>query len=328
MSNSSPGATSHAGQHEGKNTVVLAHWLPDWSTAEIQEVYDLRPFEPDCPDCQSARVVITTGPQRLDAEILGRLPNVEYIIAVGSGCEGIDAGYARDRGITISNSAIVTAEDVADHAVAITLALYGRILELDRAVRLDDWHIPTRRSLRELNVGIVGLGAIGLAIGRRMTAFGCDIRWTGPRAKDAPYPYMENLGDLAEWSEILFIAARADAINSGLIDANVLDKLGATGLITNVSRGSIIDEDALIGALQTSRLGGAALDVFQMEPTPGARWRDLPNVVVTPHVGGHATGVKNGIGKLIRRNLDLFFAGDTPLGIMVPRADKVVNRRD
>ncbi len=301
--------------------IVKTDEVPGWAISEIGDAYDLRTFDAADPINGETRVIISSGPRKLDAEILQHLPSLEYIIACGSGCEGIDRAYARERGIIVSNSAIITAEDVADHAVSITLTLYSRTMQHDHAIRSDNWHIPTRRSLRELNIGVFGLGAIGLAIIQRMTAFGCDqIRWSGPRPKDTRYPYMADLGDLAEWADILFVAARADASNRNLIGDAIFDKLGPQGLISNISRGSIIDEDALIAALKAGRLGGAALDVFQSEPTPAERWRDIPNAVLTPHVGGHATGVKRGIGQLIRKNLDRFFAGEQPLGIIEIKA--------
>jgi lactate dehydrogenase-like 2-hydroxyacid dehydrogenase len=314
--------SSETAAHADKPPVIFVHALPDWSVAELPNAYDLQPFDPASSACREARVAITTGPQRLDGEILDQLPKLEYLIAVGSGCEGIDLAYVHRRGVMVSNSAPATAEDVADHAVALILTLHGGIIPLDHAVRSDHWRIPVRRSLREMKVGIVGLGAIGAAVARLLSAFGCEVRWTGPHAKDSPYAYVADLAELADWSDIFVVAARADDSNRGMINAEIIEKVGPAGLLANISRGSIIDEDALLDALRTGRLGGAALDVFQTEPTPGARWRDLANVVVTPHVGGHTTGARRGIGRLIRQNLDAFFSGKRPVGVLEPRVEQ------
>lgn len=293
--------------------VVTPYPLPDWA-APLAAAFDVQPFASGCDVCASARAMLTSGPQPVGREIIDRLPGLEYICCLGSGYEGVDAAYAATRGITVSNSAVVTAEDVADQLLAITLALCCQIPALDRAVRAGQWRQPVRTSLAERKVGIVGMGAIGLAAARRFAALGCEIRWTGPRPKDLPYAYHADLPDLADWADVLLIAARADAGNRGLVGREVLDRLGPTGIVANVSRGTILDEDALIAALCSGRLGGAALDVFAQEPTPGERWRDVPNTVLSPHVGGFTTGVRRGILDLATANLRAFFAGEPVSG--------------
>jgi lactate dehydrogenase-like 2-hydroxyacid dehydrogenase len=186
-------------------------------------------------------------------------------------------------------------------------------------VRDGHWPRPAfRRSLRELNVGVVGLGAIGRAVARRLAPFGCELRWTGPRFRETPYRYVAGLGELAEWADLLIVAARADASNERLIDAEILRKLGPDGLLVNVSRGGIIDEDALIAALNSHGLGGAALDVFRSEPTPPECWRDVPNTVLTPHVGGFASGVRREIRALLAANVRAFFGGGELTGVVSP----------
>lgn len=297
-----------------RNIVLITPSVPDWATSAISEHFDLHPVDPQSAISRQAEVILTPGPEILPNETLDALPDIKYICCLGSGYEGLDIRHIQKKGIMVSNSAIVTAEDVADQAVAITLAQYANIRLLDQAIRDDRWHKPIRRSLRELNVGVVGLGLIGQAIIRRMEPFGCAIRWTGPREKEAPHPFCEDLAELASWADIMIIAARADQSNVGLINADILDRLGPGGIISNISRGSIINEDALIAALKSGRLGGAALDVFETEPTPAAKWRDVPNITMSPHVGGFATGVRNGIRKLILQNLSAYFAGSDLMG--------------
>jgi lactate dehydrogenase-like 2-hydroxyacid dehydrogenase len=303
----------------GRAVVLLTHLLPQWIGSEIDEAFDLRLIDLACEPCRRARVMITPGPARVDSGLLAELPALEYIAAIGSGIEGIDTVYTSRRGIAVTNSAAATAEDVADHTLALTLALHARIIACDQAVRAGSWPAKTlRRSLSDLHVGIVGLGAIGTAVARRLAPLGCAIHWYGPRGKAAPYEYVADLGALAHWADILLITARADSSNVRLIGAALIDALGPAGLLVNVSRGSIVDEEALISALKDGRLGGAALDVFQVEPTPGARWRDVPNTVLTPHIGGFATGVQRKIQHLLTANLQAFFAGRALSGVVGP----------
>lgn len=295
--------------------IVTPYPLPDWAIPPADE-FEVHLIEPGCEICASAEVMLTSGPEPVGREIIDGLPSLKYICCLGSGYEGVDAVYAASRGIIVSNSAIVTADDVADQLVAITLALCCQVPALDRAIREGRWHKPIRRSIAERKVGIVGLGAIGQAAARRLQPFGCEIRWTGRRAKDSPYAYCADLGELAQWADTLLITARADGSNRNLIGRDVLDKLGPAGIVANVSRGSIIDEDELIAALHSGRIGGAALDVFADEPTPAERWVNVPNTVLSPHVGGYTTGVRRGIYNLAVANLRSYFAGAPIAGVV------------
>jgi lactate dehydrogenase-like 2-hydroxyacid dehydrogenase len=299
--------------------VLLTHTLPQWIGADIETAFSLRQVEPVSEVARGARVMITPGPAPVTAALLEQLPALEYIAAIGSGIEGIDLAYTGRRGITVSNSAAATAADVADHALALTLGLHARLLPFDQNVRSGHWPDKSmRRSLSDLNVGIVGLGAIGTAVAQRLAPLVSAIRWHGPHDRQTPYPYVSDLCSLARWADILIIAARADASNARLIGPPILEALGPQGLLVNVSRGSILDEEALIAALVERRLGGAALDVFSSEPTPAGRWRDVPNTLLTPHVGGYASGVQRRIQQLLMANLQAFFAGRAIAGVARP----------
>jgi lactate dehydrogenase-like 2-hydroxyacid dehydrogenase len=296
--------------------VVTPYSLPEWATIGLSEEFDIHQFEPGCAVCAKARAMLCSGPQPVQRDLIDQLPALKYICCLGSGYEGVDVAFARSKGITVSNSAIVTAEDVADQMLAITLAVYCQVPALDKAVREGRWPKPIRPSLRELKVGIVGLGAIGLAVARRISAFGCEIRWHGPRPKDTPHLYCPSLLSLAKWADFLLVTARADQSNRHLIDAEVIEALGPNGFVANVSRGTIIDEDALLAALRSGRLGGAALDVFESEPTPASRWEGVSNAVLSPHVGGFTSGIRRGINRLVQSNLRAFFAGSTLTGVV------------
>jgi lactate dehydrogenase-like 2-hydroxyacid dehydrogenase len=167
-----------------------------------------------------------------------------------------------------------------------------------------------RPSLKGRKVGIVGLGAIGEAVARRVVAFGMSVAWWGPNPKPSEWPRAGSLLALAEDSDILVVCARAEAANRGLISAEVIDAVGPGGMIVNVARGQLIDEDALIAALKAGRLGRAGLDVFAEEPTPASRWADVPNTVLTPHTAG---GTTDSIPRMVAQaleNIRLHLAGE------------------
>jgi lactate dehydrogenase-like 2-hydroxyacid dehydrogenase len=261
--------------------------------------------------------VVVAGEDSLDTVVLDQLPGLRHVACFTSGYDGLDLAWCRSRGLIVTHAPAVNHEDVADHALALILAARRRVVDGDRIVRAGDWVIEQRLitpSMRGCRVGIVGLGAIGEALARRVSVMGCEVRWWGPRDKpDAAWPRAGSLVDLAKSSDVLVVACRADETNTGLISAEVTEALGSTGLLVNVARGSLVDEDALIAALKAGRLGGAALDVFETEPTPAARWADVPNVVLTPHTAGATMAAVQGMLGLLIRNLQAVAAGEPPL---------------
>lgn len=236
------------------------------------------------------RAIVHPGEAVLTPEFLATLPNLGLIACVSVGYDGVDVGWCRAHGIEVTHARGLNAEDVADHAIGLMLAAWRNIPALDRTVRSGGWRqedrIGSQPSLGGRTLGVVGLGHIGEAVARRGEAMRLAVRWWGPREKPAPWPRAENLLALARDSDILVAAARAEAGNRGMISAEVIEAVGPRGLIVNVGRGSLIDEEALIAALKEGRLWRAALDVFAQEPTPPERWADVPNAVLTPHTAG------------------------------------------
>ncbi|MET0250093.1 MAG: 2-hydroxyacid dehydrogenase [Sphingobium sp.] len=235
-------------------------------------------------------VVLCSGGERLDAARLDLLPDLKLIAVVAAGMAGIDLDHAARRGIAVTNAGGLNSGDVAEFAVTMMLAHRRDIVAADRWVRDDEWverRMPVGRSVSGERVGVVGLGHIGDGIARRIAPFVSEVRWWGPRAKpEIPWAREGSILDLARWSTTLFIAARGDDSSRGLVTAEIIDALGPEGLIVNVARGFVIDEPAMIAALKTGRLGGAALDVFEEEPARAADWADVPNLLMAPHVAG------------------------------------------
>ncbi len=236
------------------------------------------------------RAALMAGSDPFNAALLNRLPDLEAMVVFGAGYEGLDVQRAKARGIVIDNAGSQHAGEVADHAVGMALALRRRLLEADRWVREGRWiqsRIAPTHSMTTLRVGIVGLGHIGRAIARRLDAFGCKVQWWGRSPQDVPWQRVASLKELAAQNDMLIVAIAAHNETRGLITREIIDALGPQGALVNISRGFVVDEAALLSALRDGRLGQAGLDVFAAEPDDGARWKDLPNVILSPHSSGH-----------------------------------------
>ncbi len=283
----------------------------------LESAYDVYRFweGPPIEAAHDIRALIVAGEAPLDKGLIERLPALDLIACFTSGYDGIDIDWCRQRGLPVTHAPGVNHEDVADHALGLILAARRQIVSGDRQVRSGGWTAETRSitpSLGGQKLGVVGLGAIGAAVARRAETFRMDVSWWGHRLKDAEWPRADSLSALAEASDILVVACKADETNRGLISREVLQALGPGGLLVNVARGQLIDEEALIDMLKSGALGQAALDVFMEEPTEPSRWADVPNLVLTPHTAGATTAGVQGMLMLLMQNLQAHFA-DQPL---------------
>jgi hydroxypyruvate reductase len=272
-------------------------------------------------DRKDVRAAVTIGHVGISNAMIDALPELGCIVCFGVGVDGIDLAYARKRGIVISHGRDINHEDVADVAIGLIIARLRLFTEGEKVLREGTWTpplaVPPQRRLRGRKLGVVGIGAIGSAIAHRAEAFGMEIKWYGPRAKpDVRHAYEPDLLNLAEWCDILAIAARGDKTTEKIVNADVIRAVGADGIIVNISRGSVIDEDAMIAALKSGALGGAGLDVFVEEPTPKTRWYGVPNTTLTPHLGGATREALWAGSQNVMENLRRFYAGEpllTPL---------------
>lgn len=257
--------------------------------------------------------LVWAGEFPLGRALMDAMPRLGLIACFTVGYDGVDLPLARQRGIAVAHAGNANADDVADHAIGLMLAHRRWIVAGDRQLRAGGWTIDTKtrtRSMGGARLGIVGMGAIGMAAAERAQAMKMRIGWWGPRLKPSiPWDRADSLAALVGDSDILLVAARADDRNRGMIDADIIEALGQDGLLVNVARGQLVDERALIDALKAGRLGGAALDVFDPEPTDPQRWADVPNVVLTPHTGGATHEAVGRMAGTLMTNLAAYFAG-------------------
>ena len=260
------------------------------------------------------RGIAASGESKVPRELIAQLPALEMISVFGVGYDGVDVAAARERGIAVTHTPNVLNDEVADLAMALVLAVSRRLVEADRYVRGGQWKngpMPLARKVSGTRMGIVGLGRIGQAIARRAEAFGMSIAYTGRNAKpESPYRYVASAEALAAEVEFLVVITPGGAGTRKLIDAKVLAALGKKGYLVNVARGSVVDEAALVEALQNGTIAGAGLDVFENEPHVPEALFALDNVVLVPHIGSATWQTRQAMADLAFGNLHAHFAGE------------------
>ncbi|EZP52490.1 NAD(P)-dependent oxidoreductase [Sphingomonas sp. RIT328] len=288
--------------------------LPDTLAPSLAGRYATHIGLDDAP-CDRVRALVGGGAMQVDAALLARLPALEIVAIHGVGHDGVDQAALAARGIRLAITAGTLTEDVADLAIGLWLAVERRIVANDRAVRGGGWDVPLARRATGRRIGIFGLGAIGRAIAARAAPFAADLIYTARSAKDVPWRFVADLTTLAAESDVLFLAAAAGRETHHAVDAAVLAALGRQGVLVNVARGALVDQDALIAALAEGRIAGAGLDVFADEPTvPAALHRD--DVVLSPHQGSATVAARGAMAAMVVANLDAHFAGDRPPGLI------------
>lgn len=300
--------------------VLMTGPYPEWDIAELEQHYTLhRLWQADdraafIERCApSIRAIATRGELGASAELIHSLPKLELIACYGVGTDAIDLAAARDRGIRVTNTPDVLTGDVADIAVGLSLALLRKIVAADAHVRSGAWARGNMGLVTRLygkRVGIVGFGRIGNTVARRLSGFDVEIGYFDRAARsDSPHRFFGQLTELAQWCDLLIVTLAGGAATKAIINAPVLQALGPEGFLVNVSRGSTVDEPALIDALQRHAIAGAALDVFWNEPAIDSRWLSLDNVLLQPHHASGTVETRRAMGQLVRDNLAAHFAG-------------------
>jgi lactate dehydrogenase-like 2-hydroxyacid dehydrogenase len=240
---------------------------------------------------------------------------------MGVGYDGVDVAAAKARGVKVTHTPDVLNDEVADTAIGLMLCAARQLPAADRYVRSGKWlegPMPLARKMSGARLGIVGMGRIGKTIAGRALAFGMSIAYTARSAKaDVPYRYEPDIVALARESDFLVVITPGGAGTRKLVNAEVLAALGNKGILVNVARGSVVDEAALVAALVSGTLGGAALDVFEDEPRVPQALIDLPHVVLAPHIGSATRETRQAMADLAMNNLRAHFAGK-PVLTMVP----------
>ncbi|MGI4954867.1 MAG: 2-hydroxyacid dehydrogenase [Janthinobacterium lividum] len=257
--------------------------------------------------------VVTGGHLGLPAKLMTALPRLKVVGINGVGFDKVDLDLAKSRGIRVSNTPDVLTDDVADLAVGLTLSLLRRLPHAHAHVQGGKWptgEMPLASKLSGKRIGIFGLGRIGRAAAKRFAGFTDHIGYTDmARHDDVPFTYYPDPVALAGSSDVFVVCAAASTSTRKLIGSAVFKALGPKGVLVNVARGSIVDEEALVQALQDGTLGGAALDVFEDEPNVPAALRSMDHVIVTPHIASGTHETRQAMGSLMLDNLDAFFAG-------------------
>jgi hydroxypyruvate reductase len=294
---------------------------------ELQETYVVhdRIYETDpvlfAKVAPHIRAIAGGGESLVSRDLINQLPALEMISVFGVGYDRYDLAAVRERKISITNTPDVLTDDVADMGIALMLALSRSIPQADKYVRDGNWMsgaMPLARKVSGARLGIVGLGRIGSAIARRAAGFEMSIAYTSRnKVASSPFAYYPTPAALAANVDFLMVITPGGAGTKGLINADVLSALGKSGYLINVARGSVVDESALILALQNGTIAGAGLDVFENEPNVPEALRAMSNVVLTPHIASGTWQTRRAMADLAFGNLKAHFSG-APLLTPVP----------
>jgi lactate dehydrogenase-like 2-hydroxyacid dehydrogenase len=266
------------------------------------------------------RAIAAGGPvhEHVDADLMAKLPKLEIISSFGVGYDHVDAKWAGEHGIVVTNTPEVLNEEVADTALGLLLCTVRELPQAERYLRAGQWvngvEYRLTASLRGRRAGIVGLGRIGKAIARRLEAFGLPVVYHGRSAQPGvSYRHYPDLIEMARDVDVMIVITPGGAATRHLINAKVFEALGPNGIFINVSRGSVVDQDALIAALKGGKILSAGLDVYANEPHVPPELMTMDNVVLLPHVGSGSVPTRNAMNQLVVDNLLAWAAGKKPL---------------
>jgi lactate dehydrogenase-like 2-hydroxyacid dehydrogenase len=263
-------------------------------------------------------MAITYNTVRGDAKTLSMFPKLEIVAAFGVGYDHVDASYAREHNIMVTNTPDVLTEEVADITMGLLICTLREFIKADRYLRSGLWTTQqyplSVGSLRDRKVGMVGMGRIGQAIARRIEACKVPVVYhTRNPAKGVSYKHYPDLIEMAKAVDTLIVIVPGSASTARMIDADVMKALGPRGVIINVARGTVVDEQALVTALKSGTILAAGLDVFEKEPNVPDELKSMQNVVLLPHIGSASVVTRNAMDQLVVDNLKTWFAGKPPL---------------
>jgi len=307
-----------------KKTVLAIQPLLEKEMKQLESGYNvIRLWEANDPVAEIERhrhdvqaILSTYNSSGVSERLMSALPNLEVIAQFGVGYDNIDLQAAHARGIAVTNTPDVLTDDTADVALFLTLNVARRAVEADMFVRVGRWKsgaMPLSTSISEKTVGVVGLGNIGKAIAQRAAAFNTTVVYHSRSEKDVPYKYYSDLSEMAQDCDFLILACAGGPETENLIDYKILEKLGPSGFLINIARGSVVNEEDLLIALRNQAIAGAGLDVFANEPDVPEELLKMDNVVLSPHVGSATVETRSKMGQLVIDNLNAHFEGQSLL---------------
>lgn len=269
----------------------------------------LTDLQAEIPAGSFESILIRSNTQ-LPIELLEKLPQIKMVATCGVGYDNLPLAYLKQKGIKASNTPGVLNDAVCELAIGMMFGLLRRIPQAHEFVKSKAWSkglFTVTTTLAGKRIGIVGMGRIGQDLAKRLAPFKVEIAYTGPSAKALPFTYLPNIKDLAHASDVLFLACPASPATEKLINAEILEALGPQSYLVNIARGSVVDEAALLVALQQKKIAGAALDVFENEPNPDESFLNLDNVLLTPHIGSATSETRQLMTNLAIDNLEAFY---------------------
>jgi len=307
-----------------KPNILMIGPYPEWDMVELEAQFEVHKLY-EAPDREAflaqrgadIRGIATRGELGASADLICQLPKLEIISVYGVGYDAVNLDAARARGIRVTNTPDVLTNDVADLGIGMMLVQSRGIIGAETWVKDGSWAAkglyPLKRRVWGRKAGVLGLGRIGFEVVKRLKGFDMDIAYSDVSAKDfaKDMTFIADPVELADRSDFLFVTLAASAVTRHIVSKPVIEALGPEGMLINISRASNIDEDALLDALESGKLGSAALDVFEGEPKLNPRFLTLDNVLLQPHHASGTIETRKAMGKLVRDNLACHFAGQT-----------------
>ncbi|WP_373099541.1 MULTISPECIES: 2-hydroxyacid dehydrogenase [Pasteurellaceae] len=261
---------------------------------------------------ETVQVILASGESSVPANLIEKLPHLKLIAVFGVGYDGVDMPAALAKGVKVTHTPDVLTDDVADLGMALMLATARRIVAAQRFIENQQWGkqpYPLATKVSGSRLGIVGFGRVGQAVAKRATAFNMQIGYFSlEQVPDSPYTYYADLSALARQSDVLMLCLSGGKTTKHIVNADILQALGNKGILINIARGSVVDEQALVHAIENHIIAGAGLDVFADEPHVPPALLHNDRVVVTPHIGSATLSTRTAMGRLVVDNIDLFFA--------------------
>ena len=263
---------------------------------------------------ENIKGIVTRGDIGVTNEVLALLPEAQIISIFGVGTDAVDLDYTRERNIIVTTTPGVLTDDVADTALGLIIATSRRLCQADKFLRAGQWphsSLPLASKVTGKRLGVFGMGRIGQAIARRAAGFDMQIAYTDTaKIESLPYQHVPDLISLARQSDILVIAISGGKDSVGLVDKTIFAAMPNHALLINIARGSMVNQDDLIRALQQKEIGGAGLDVFADEPNVPQALIEMDNVVLLPHIASATIETRIQMSDIVFANIQTHFAGE------------------